>query len=77
MNVAKLLEIGGDMLKIMSISGLKINDWQYKDLYSDYEYMRKQGMKYWFAIEKLSHKYNISQSSICRIIKRLSRSVNV
>lgn len=75
MKVAKLLEMGSQMLKVMSENDIKMTDWSYCKLYEDYERMRHRGEKYHVIISELSLAYAISESSVSRIVKRLSRDV--
>ena len=77
MKVIKLLELGAEMLKMMSANDIKVGDECFISLYNDYEAMRNEGEKYSVAMILLAEKYNISESSVSRIVRRLSRDVTI
>ena len=70
MKVVKLLVFGRELLKLMSICGLKVEDYRYIELYSEYVKKRMNREKYSVIIMELSEKYEISESSVKRIIRR-------
>ena len=63
------------MLKMMSNSGIKTSDWQYIKMYEEYQQMRSNNDKFRYIIAFLSEKYKTSESTVKRIVKRLSREV--
>lgn len=75
MIVAELLQIGAEILKMMSKSDLKTNDYKYIGLYHDYCEMRSMGYKISAIYMLLSERYGVSESTAKRIIKRLSSEV--
>lgn len=75
MKVAKLLQIGAELLKLMSICDLRVSDFQYLELYSDYVKACKNNEKRTATIMCLSEKYNLSESSVKRIIRRFERDI--
>ena len=76
MKVAKLVKIGTEMLKLLSENGIRIDDYQYVDAYEDFLNMRENRVKYRSAIKMLADEKHISERTLERIFKRLSRSVN-
>lgn len=75
MNGAKLLQISAEILKLMSICDLKVTDWKYLELYSEYVKACKNNEKRTATILFLSEKYHISESSVKRIIRRFEREI--
>lgn len=75
MKAVNLLKIGAELLKMMSICDLKVNDWQYVEMYSEYVKERKNHTKYDVVIMNLSKEYGISESSVKRLIRRFEREV--
>ena len=73
MKVAKLVKIGGELLKLLSEVDVRRDDWRYIELYEQYVNMRDMGIKYRATIEILSKEYNISRASVERIVKRLGK----
>lgn len=75
MKAAKLLKIGAEILKMMSENDLRVKDVQHLDLYVDYQNARKNKVKYNAIVYDLSIRYNISESTVKRIIRRFEREV--
>lgn len=75
MKVVDYLKIGSEFLKLMSILDLKRDDYQRIDLYEEYMMMRGEGEKVDYILCYLSNKYKISESTVKRIVKRLSKEV--
>lgn len=75
MKVIEILKLGREILKTMSESGIKLDDYKYADMLQEYEKMRSDGEKYWYVIKCLSDRYNVSESKAIRIIRRLSKEV--
>lgn len=75
MKVIEILRLGSEILKVMSKSDIKINDFRYIELFHEYELLRSEGEKYWYAVSFLSNKYKISEASVARLIRRLSKDV--
>lgn len=62
-------------MKLMSDHDLKTSDYKYLEMYDKYISMRGMCEKIGYIIAYLSEAYNISESSVKRIIKRLSTEV--
>lgn len=75
MNCAELMKINMKLLELMSNLGIKVTDYRFVDLYEEYQKMKREGEKYWYMITHLSEKYKVSESSVKRLIRRLSREV--
>ena len=75
MKVVELVKISIEALKMMSNHGIKTEDWQHISMYDEYVEMREKCEKFRYIMAYLSEKYKISESSVKRVIKRLSREV--
>lgn len=75
MEAVELLKLGESLIKVMSSFDLNADDWKHIVMYDEYKRMREDGMKYGYIILSLSEKYGISESSVKRIIRRLSQKV--
>jgi hypothetical protein len=73
MKVVEFLKIGRELLKLMSSFDLKCSDYKYIELYDEYMKMRVENEKVDYILCFLSSKYSLSESTIKRIIKRLSK----
>lgn len=72
MILAELVKINGKVMEIMSSYGIRINDYQYIDMYKEYTMMVGNNEKKEYIYAKLSEKYAIPRRTLLRIIKRLS-----
>ena len=77
MKVVELVKISMEALKMMSNSGIKTEDWQHIEMYEEYMDMRKNCEKFRYIMAYLAEKYNTSESTIKRVVKRLSREVTL
>ena len=77
MKVVDLVKISKEAMKMMSNSGIKTEDWRHIEMYEEYEDMRKNGEKFRYIIAYLAEKYKMSESTIKRVVKRLSREVTM
>lgn len=71
----ELVKINKTGMELMSKIGLRTDDHKYLDLYEKYLTMRDLGEKVSYIIAHLAEAYNISESSVKRIIRRLSCEV--
>ena len=72
MKAIEILRIGFEMLKMMSEFGLRTGDWRHVGMYEEYVDMRRRGEKVDYILAQLSSKYSMSESTIKRVVKRLS-----
>jgi hypothetical protein len=73
MKVVELLQIGREMLKLMSENDVKRDDYRFVKMYQEYSNMRKSGVKYRMVIQMLAEEYHTSSASIERAIRRLGK----
>ena len=75
MTAIELLRICDKILKSMSEIGLRISDYRHVQMYDEYTEMVREGHKKEYVRTILAEKYGTSESSIKRVIRRLSRRV--
>jgi DNA-binding MarR family transcriptional regulator len=75
MKIAELMKISMETLKMMSKCGIKTDDWQHLEMLEEYHSMRENCEKFRYIMAYLSEKYRLSESTVKRIIKRLSGDV--
>ena len=73
MKAVEILFLGKEILKKMSELDLRVNDYQYLSMKDDYDRMRREGEKVEYILAFLSRKYKVSDSTVKRIIRRLSK----
>ena len=70
-----LVKINKTGMELMSKIDLRTSDYKYLELYDTYLTMRGQSEKVSYIIAHLANLYHISESSVKRIVRRLSREV--
>ena len=75
MKVIELVKISIETLKMMSKHDIKLNDWKYIEMFEEYLDMRSNKDKFRYIMAYLAEKYKISESTVKRIVKRLSEEV--
>ena len=75
MKAVDFLIIGKELLKLMSKFDLRRDDYHHIELYYEYTIMRNKEMKVDYILAYLSDKYNLSESTVKRIVKRFSKEV--
>lgn len=76
MKVGEFLAICEDILKLLSKYNVKMSDYQYTELFSDYKRMCEEGYKVTYIVICLSEKYSISEASVYRILHKFRRTIN-
>lgn len=75
MKIVELIKISTESLKMMSKHDIKLNDWKHVEMFEEYLDMRSRCEKFRYIMAYLAEKYRMSESSVKRIVKRLSREV--
>lgn len=70
MKIIEILRFNRELLKKLDYAGIRLNDAQYIDLYSDYMNHIKNGDKVSYTVAILAQKYNVSERKIYDLIKR-------
>ena len=73
MRVTELLRIGERILETMSRNNIMRDDFKYLKAYDEFQNMRYNKVKYRSAIRMLAEEYNVSERTLERIFKRLSK----
>jgi len=76
MEIISLLKLGENILELMSKNDIKVTDYKYISMYDKYVKLREEHCKYWYVIKILSEEYKISESAVCRLIRKFSKSVD-
>ena len=75
MEIAEIVKIGRELLIMLSKYDVRIDDWKHLKMYDEFKRMRKNGVKYRYAISELAFTYNISRANVERIISRFRKTV--
>ena len=71
MKIVELLNLGSEMLKLMSENDVKRDYYRYVPMYYEYQNMRRNGMKYREAVKMLARDYRTSRATVERAVKKL------
>lgn len=77
MKVVEIFKILANPMKVMSDFGLRHEDSRHVEMYERFLSMRENCEKYAYVIASLAIQYGMSESTIKRIIRRLSEEVNI
>lgn len=75
MKVAELLKISSGTMKMLSKFDIRMSDYKYLDMFSEYEDLAGKGCKISSVVMCLSEKYSISEATVYRIIKRFKTTI--
>ena len=75
MRTFDLVKISKSLLKTLSKLDIKMDDYQYVDMFDEYEEMVNNGDKVSYIVTFLSQKYKISEASIYRLIRRFKNTI--
>lgn len=75
MKAVKLLILCQGMIKTLSECDIRMSDWQWVELWKEYERMMDDGVKVTGAVAVLAEKYGVSEASVWRMLRRLGRDV--
>ena len=64
-----------DLMKSMSELGIKMDDYKYIGLCQEYNELVSKGEKREYARAVLSRKYSVSESTVFRIITRMTKPI--
>ena len=70
-----LLKLNLNQVKIMSKCGLSVDDVRYVPMYEEYLSLRREGISKERIYQHFGSKYHVSESTVKRVIKRLSQRV--
>jgi hypothetical protein len=72
-----LLKLNLNQLKMMSDCDIPVTYYRYVPMYEDYLQMRRSGEKMAYITAVLTERYQVSESTVKRVIKALSLRVTV
>ena len=70
MKVFELIKFNRELLEKLQDAGIRLDDVQYIDLYSDYMNMYRHGEKVSYIVAALSEKYAVSERKVYGLLKR-------
>ncbi|EFV03502.1 hypothetical protein [Segatella salivae] len=70
MKIIEVLKFNRELINRLKMSGIRLEDAEYVDLYADYTTLLGRGEKVSYIVARLSEKYAISERKVYGLIKR-------
>lgn len=70
MKIIKVLKFNRELIKRLKIAGIRLEDEEFVDLYTDYTNLLKRGAKVSYIVALLSERYAVSERKVYTLIKR-------
>ena len=76
MKVIEVLEFNRELIKRLKLTGIRLEDADYIDLYTEYKQLTAQGEKVSYAVARFAEEYAISERKVYSLIKRFRSDCN-
>ena len=76
MKVIEVLEFNRELIKRLKWAGIRLEDADYIDLYTEYKQLTAQGEKVSYTVAHLAEEYAISERKVYSLIKRFRADCN-
>ena len=70
MKIIEVLKFNRELIKRLKIAGIRLEDEEFADLYTDYTTLLNRGEKVSYIVARLSEKYAVSERKVYMLIKR-------
>ena len=70
MKIREVLKFNRELIKRLKIAGIRLEDEEFVDLYTDYTTLLSRGEKVSYIVARLSDKYAVSERKVYTLIKR-------
>ena len=70
MKIIEVLKFNRELIKRLKIAGIRLEDEEFVDLYTDYTNLLKRGEKVSYIVARLSERYAVSERKVYTLIKR-------
>lgn len=70
MKIIEVLKFNRELIKKLKIAGIRLEDEEFVDLYTDYTTLLGRGEKVSYIVARLSEKYAVSERKVYGLIKR-------
>ena len=70
MKIIEVLKFSRELIKRLKIAGIRLEDEEFVDLYTDYTTLLNRGEKVSYIVARLSEKYAVSERKVYMLIKR-------
>ena len=70
MKIIEVLKFNRELIKKLKIAGIRLEDEEFVDSYTDYTMLLEHGEKVSYIVARLSDKYAVSERKVYMLIKR-------
>ena len=70
MKIIEVLKFNRELINKLKMSGIRLEDAEYVDLYTDYTTLLERGEKVSYIVARMSEKYAVSERKVYTLIKR-------
>ena len=70
MKIIEVLKFNRELIKRLKIAGIRLEEEEFVDLYTDYTTLLNRGEKVSYIVARLSEKYAVSERKVYMLIKR-------
>lgn len=70
MKIIEILKFNRELIKKLKTLGIRLEDEEFVDLYTDYTALLNRGEKVSYIVARLSEKYAVSERKVYTLIKR-------
>lgn len=70
MKIIEILKFNRELIKRLKTTGIRLEDEEFVDLYTDYTNLLKRGEKVSYIVARLSERYAVSERKVYMLIKR-------
>ena len=70
MKIIEVLKFNRELIKRLKIAGIRLEDEEFVDLYTDYTTLLRHGEQVSYIVARLSEKYAVSERKVYMLIKR-------
>ena len=76
MKIIDVLKFNRELIKRLKLAGIRLEDADYIDLYTEYKQLKAQGEKVSYVVAHLAEEYAISERKVYSLIKRFRSNCN-
>lgn len=73
----EILKASASVCKVLADNGISPSDYQFVSLVEEYNRLKGEGHKYAYIVFYLSQQYDIGETTVYRIIKRLGEEISL
>ncbi|MFZ1237408.1 MAG: hypothetical protein WAR39_10515 [Prevotella sp.] len=66
MKIIEVLKFNRELIKRLKTAGIRLEDEEFVDLYTDYTTLLEHGEKVSYTVARLSDKYAVSERKVCK-----------